>query len=316
MTEFRTSLLREKFIITSTDKADKDEPIIALSNRIIVPLVSPDGIDNETFVVRTQNMHSCTRLAAAIAKEFFERGTIANRAAPMSWKELWSDVIKGYEKDWNQDIWCSIYYKGRCVYQYGEHHAFLDIIEQCEAANKQEYSESVTFAEKAFSQAGKDVKIDHDSNIALVVSSKEDQAKCGIIVRAATGATTFNYTAIPDTKNPRAIHVHTTLTVAAAFLEGIQLSFQVGLMNRKQEFKLIEKYSDEDRKHKRATNRLANLNRAIANYEAYFNVVYRPDRPTFNDMVKKAEEFSYKILKPEIEARVAEGTLEVDDWIM
>ncbi len=314
MVEFRTSLLREKFVIQSDNK--EEEPIIALSNRIVVPLVSADGIDNETFIVRTQNMHSCTRLAAAVAKEFFERGTIANRAVPMSWKDIWVDVIKGYERDWNPDIWCAIYYKGRNVFQYGNHHAFLDIIEQCDAANPQEYTESVTFAEKAFSQAGKNVKIEHDSNIALVVSAKEEQAKCGIIVRAATGATTFNYTSSTKEDNPRPIHVHTTLTVAAAFLEGIQLSFQVGLMNRKQEYRLIEKYSDEDRKHKRATTRLGNLNRAIANYEKNFHVNYRPDRPTFNDMVKKAEEFSIKILKPQIEAKIAEGELDADDWLI
>lgn len=314
MVEFRTSLLREKFVIQSDNK--EEEPIVALSNRIVVPLISADGIDNETFIVRTQNMHSCTRLAAAVTKEFFERGTIASRTVPMSWKEIWFDVIKGYERDWNPDIWCAIYYKGRNVYQHGKHHPFLDIIEQCDAANQQEYSESVSFAEKAFSQAGKNVTIDHDSNIALVISCKEKQAKCGIIVRAATGATTFNYTSSQKEDTPRSIHVHTTLTVAAAFLEGIQLSFQVGLMNRKQEYKLIEKFSDEDRKHKRAINRLANLNRAIANYEQHFTVNYRPDRPTFNEMVKKAEEFSIKILKPQIEAKIAEGELKADDWVM
>ncbi|HPF77767.1 MAG TPA: hypothetical protein PLF01_00625 [Alphaproteobacteria bacterium] len=314
MADFKTSLLREKFVITSDNK--DEEPIIALSNRIVVPLVSADGIDNETFIVRTQNMHSCTRFAAAVAKEFFERGTIANRAAPMSWDDIWMDVIKGYERDWNPDIWSAIYYKGRCIFHYGTHHPFLDIIEQCDAANHQEYAESVLFAEKAFSQAGKKVSIEHDSNIALVISSKENVAKCGIIVRAATGATTFNYTSHPREDNPRPIHVHTVLTVAAAFLEGIQLCFQVGLLNRKQEYKLIEKYSDEDRKHKRATNRLANLSRAIGNYENFFSVSYRPDKPDFRDMVRKAEDFSIKILKPQIEAKIAQGELKADDWVM
>lgn len=314
MAEFRTSLLREKFIIQPENK--DEEPIIALSNRIVVPLISEDGIDNETFIVRTQNMHSCARLAAAVAKEFFERGTIASRAIPMPWKETWIDVIKGYERDWNPDIWCAIYHKGRLVYHDGEHHPFLDIIEQCDAANKQEYTQSVSFAEEAFSQAGKKVKIEHDSNIALVVSTNEEKAKCGIIVRAASGATTFNYTAVPREENPRPIQIHTTLTVAAAFLEGVQLAFQVGLMNRKQQYKLIEKFSDEDRKHKRATNRLANLNRAIGSYENHFSIGYRPDRPTFKEMVAKAEEFSIKILKPQIEAKIAEGELKAEDWVM
>lgn len=319
MADFRTSLLREKFIITEKSPSNskkKDTPLIALSNRIIVPLVSEDGIDNETFIIRTQNMHSCARLAAAVTKEFFERGTIANRAIPMKWKDLWLDVIKGYERDWNPDIWCAVYHKGRIIFQHGEHHAFLDIIEQCDGGNKMEYAESVAYAEKAFSQAGKDVTIDHDSNIALVISCTKDIAKCGIIVRAASGATTFNFNSEPMEKTPKPIRAHTALTVCAAFLEGIQLAFQVGLMNKKQEFNLIEKYSDEDRKHKRAQTRLGNLNRAITSYELNFKVHYRPDKPAFKDMVSKASEIANKILKPEIEAKIAEGQLDADDWLL
>lgn len=313
MKEFSTSLLREKFVIRSDQ--DEEEPIIALSNRMVVALVSPDGIDNESFVVRTQNMHSCARIAAAIIKEFQEHGTIANRATPLSWEVVWGDVIKGYERDWNPNIWCAVYNKGRLLYQKGNHHPFLDIIEQCDAANKDEYAQSVFFAEEAFQQAGKKVTIEHDSNIAMVMSSTAKKAKCGIIVRAATGATTFNFNAGPKEENARAIHPFTVLTVAAAFLEAIQLAFQVGLMNRKKEFRLFEKYSDEDRQHRRATNRLANLNKAISNFENHFQVQYRPDRPTFPQMVSKAEEVSIKILKPQIEEKIEKGELKAEDWV-
>jgi hypothetical protein len=302
MMEFRTSLLREKFVIT--EKADKSaEPVIAMSNRIAIPLISEDKIDNETYVVRTQNMHSCARLAAAITKEFFERGTIANRAIPMNWEDIWLDVIKGYERDWNPDIWCCIYHRGRVIYQKGEHHPFLDIIEQCDAANKSEYVESVKFAEEAFSQAGKEVHIDHETNVALITSCAEEQAKCGIIIRSAGGATTFNYTAVPKPNVNKPIHAHTTLTVAAAFLEGVQLSFKVGLLNKKQEYRLIEKYSDEYRQYKRTHNRLVNLDRAIGMYENKFNVNYRPDRPIFKDIVEKAEATAVIILKDQIDEK-------------
>ena len=112
------------------------------------------------------------------------------------------------------------------------------------------------------------------------------------------------------------LRVHTTLTVAAAFLEAVQLAFQVGLMNRKKEYHLFEAYSDEDRKHKRATRRLANLNRAISQYEQNFDVSYRPDRPTFPEMVAKAEEKALSILKPQIEKMIEEGELEQKDWVM
>ena len=86
-------------------------------------------------------------------------------------------------------------------------------------------------------------------------------------------------------------------------------------MNRKQEFKLIEKFSDEDRKHKRSKSRLDNLDRAISNYEQSFSVNYRPDRPTFKEMVTTAEEFSMKILKPQIEEKINSGEINAEDWI-
>lgn len=314
MSDFRTSLLREKFTIT--EKANKKaKPVIALSNRIIVPLISADKIDNETFVIRTQNMHSCARLAAAITKEFFERGTIAHRAIPLPWQNIWMDVIKGYERDWNKDIWCVIYHKGRVIYQHGEHHPFLDIIEQCDAVNKQDYTKSLSFAENAFLKAGKDVKIEHDSNVALIMSCTSETAKCGIIVRAAGGATTFNYTATPNPRHNKAIHAHTTLTVAAAFLEGVQLAFHVGMMNKRYEFRLLEKFSDDDRHYKRATSRLNNLGRAIGSYENQFNVTYRPDKPSFTDIVEKSERIAIKVLKPEIDAKMLKGSKESTDWI-
>lgn len=314
MLEFKTSLLREKFILHPLNK--DEQQIIALSNRISIPLKSNDGIDDETLIVRTQNMHSCARLAASIVKEFSEHGSLMERAMPLKWNLLWGDVIKGYEKDWNPNIWCAVYHKGRIVYQEGKHHPFLDIIEKCDAANKGEYIESIKFAETAFGQAGKQIQIEHDSNIALISSTTSEKVKCGVIVRAATGATTFNYTATVREDSPLSIHPYTTMTVAAAFLESIQLSFQVGMMNKKQQFKLIEKYSDEERQHRRATNRLTNLNNAIGNYEDSFNVNYRPDRPTVKDMVQKAEELAAKLLKPQIEEKLADGTLNAKDWVL
>lgn len=314
MSDFRTSLLREKFTITEVGNK-KAKPVIALSNRISVPLISEDKIDNETFVIRTQNMHSCARLAASITKEFFERGTIANRAIPVPWETLWIDVIKGYEREWNENIWCAIYHKGRVIFQSGEHHPFLDIIEQCDAVNKNEYSQSLKVAEDAFSKAGKKVKIHHDSNIALITSCTKEQAKCGVIVRVAGGATTFNYTATPNLRHNKPIHAHTTLTVAATFLEGIQLAFQVGLMNKKNEYGLIEKYSDEDRQYRRATTRMANLDRAIGMYELQFNVTYRPDRPTFNAIVEKAEKIAVNMLKDQIEEKLAnDEPPSIEEW--
>ncbi len=317
MGDFRTSLLREKFTITDLESPDPDAqaPILALSNRLVVPLISKDKIDIETFVIRNQNMHSCARFAAAILKEFHDNGTIANRVKKFKWDDLWYDVTKGYEKEWNPDIWCTVYYKGRLVFESGKHHPFLDIIEQCDAVNEGEYTQSVVFAETAFKQAGKTVKIDHESNIALVTAVDAVQAKCGVIVRSATGATTFNLTA-KQKENGRILYNFTLLSTAAAFLEGIQLAFQVGMFMKKQELNMIEAFSDDYKKGKRSEERLANLNRAITSFEQYYIVQYRPDRPEFKKMVDAAESLALKILEPQIKKMIEDGELDNKDWVI
>jgi len=302
---FRTSLLREKFTLRDPagDLSDAP-PVIALSNRIVLPLVSEYGEESETYIIRTQNMHSCARLAAAIAKEYLDRGAIMNRASPFHWKGLWSDIVKGYEKDWNPDIWGAIYFKGRPIFEEGERHQFLDIIEQCDAFNQGKYDDSLKFAEQAFHQAGKAMKIEYDSNIALIISLKEDEAKGGVILRGANKKTTFNYT-VKKRPGGEAIRLPTMLTVSAAFLEGVQLAFSVGMGNTKRIAGFIEKYSDEDRKNKRGADRLINLNTAIESFEKKYLVSYRVDRPNFAKMVREAENLAQEILRPQVEARKA-----------
>lgn len=314
--EFKTTLLREKFTLRDPagDLSDTP-PVVALSNRMVLPLSSDLGEEAETYVIRTQNMHSCARLAGAIAKEYYDRGAIMKRPAAFSWENLWRDVIKGYEKDWNPDIWCAIYHKGRCVYEDGTRHPFLDIIEKCDSVNREEYSQSVQFAERAFQQAGKEMKIEHDSNIALIISIREGEAKCGVILRGANRKTTFNYNVKQRRINSEEVRIPTILSVSAAFLEGVQLAFGVGMANRKRSLGLLDKFSDEDRKGKRGAERLINLTGAVESIERKYIVQYRPDRPNFQRMVDESEEFAMNILKPQIEAKIASGEMSAKDWV-
>lgn len=294
--EFKTTLLREKFVMSENGPAAlKSEPVIALSNRIVLNLAGSPKEQPETYIIRSQNMHSCARLAAAIAKEYTERGAIMKRVIPFYWRNLWLDAIKGYEKDWNPDIWGAIYYKGRVIFDHGEHHPFLDIIEKCDAANQEDYTKSVAFAEDAFRQAGKDVTIKQDSNIALIVTMKDDVAQCGIILRGAGKKATFNLIVKPR-PNGEAIRFPTIMTTSALFLEGIQLAFAVGFANRKREMGMVDRYSDEDRKARRGAERLANLSGAINTIEEKYQITYRPERPDFQRMVRESDEHAGKIL--------------------
>lgn len=319
MPEFHSTLLREKFVILDVDTKGNDggkppEPVVALSNRLILPFVSFNAQISENFVIRAQNMHTAVRFGAILAREFYEKGPLMQRMKPFNWEDAWLSVIKGYERQWNEDRWVAIYHKGRNVFSAGEkYHPFLDIIEQCDAHNKGEYEQSIDIARDAFEQAGKKIAIEYDSNIAVLLSVSPILAKCGVIVRGPDRKTTFNFTA--RQKEERTVKVSQCLSVAAAFLEGIQLSFVSGMSRQKLNYELIEATSEEAKKGEDATYKLGRLNVAISQFENMLEVTYRPERPNLSDMIDRAEEFAKTLYADEIEQKLATGELDETQWV-
>ncbi|MBU0799957.1 MAG: hypothetical protein KKA05_03045, partial [Alphaproteobacteria bacterium] len=105
------------------------------------------------------------------------------------------------------------------------------------------------------------------------------------------------------------------LSAAAAFLEGIQLAFLVGMTNIKQHYELIDNYSDDAHQGRAASQKLGRLNSAIAQFENLVEVVYRPDRPDFGKMIDDAEIFAKKILAKEIERKIDSGEISGEGWV-
>ncbi|PZO87990.1 MAG: hypothetical protein DI626_02810 [Micavibrio aeruginosavorus] len=315
LSDFKCTLLREKF--TMRDPAALEaEPVTASSNRMVINLVSPNGKDAEDYVIRTQNMHSCVRMAAVLTREYSERGAIMKRVIPFRWHHLWSDVIKGYERDWNPDIWCAVYYKGRVIFEEGKRHHLLDIIEKCDAAYKEDYDRSVMFAEQAFIQVGKPVKIAHESNFAMIMDMEGDESKIGIMLRSASKRMTFSFVVKSRDGDPEPPPVPTVLTVAAAQMEGIQLAYMVGTGKKKIQMEFIDKYSDEGRKTRRGEERIFSLTNAIQSVEKRYVVTYRPERPDFLRLLHEAEEQTEKNLrgkrKPYIPPKSSEEIVEIE----
>lgn len=315
---FNASLLREKFVIRDITATDMDSgvPIIALSNRIAIPLGAGTK-DEEYFVVRAQNMHCCARMAARLSQDHFENGLIMGRKVPFDWAEAWTTINKGYERKFNPQRWIAVYHKGRVVFEdhaESERHPFLDIIEQCDAVNPDSYDKSLSIAEDAFRQAGKFVQIQYDSNVALIMSVKHDEGKCGVIVRGPSRTTTFNFTA--KMKAGRYVKPSQCLSAAAAFLEGIQLCFLIGMTNIKTTYDLIEPLSEEARKGRDAVQKLGRLKTAISQFEQLLDVSYRPDRPEFPRMIDDAETFARKVLAREIARKIEEEEQNGEKWIV
>lgn len=317
MSTFNTNLLREKFVIRDAMPVDMTDrqPIIALSNRLPLPLYSDDGKTHEEFIVRAQNMHTCARLGAQISRDFQENGPILTRRKPFDWRYAYLAITKGYEKKWNPNRWVAVYHKGRVLFEDGEahRHPFLDVIEQCDARNKDNYEKSLKVAEDAFRQAGKLVTIEHDSNVALAMNITKVEGKCGVILRGPNHTTTFSFTARP--RAGRDVRPSQCLTVAAAFLEGIQLAFFVGMTQEKLKYELISPTSDDARRARESSEKIGRLNGAVQQFENMFDVTYRPDRPNMSAMIDDAKEFARKMLAKDIREKMESGG-DAGDWVL
>lgn len=317
MKDLNATLLREKFIIRDAiaKTGDAATPVIAMSNRMDFSLTNRDGDITEHFVVRAQNMHSCVRMVARIMQEFHENGPLLTRTQGFDWGFAWDSITRGYEDRFNAQRWVAVYQRGHILYQEGpgERHPFLDIIEQCEARNKGTYEQAVAVAEDAFKQAGKLVTIEHDSNIALVLNHTARESRCGIIARGPNRTTTFNFTAKP--RPGRDIRPSQSLSIAAAFLEGIQLAFQIGVIRQKEDYELIEPGSIESQRGHEASQKIGRLNSAIQKFEDMAEVFYRPERPDFGSMIDDAVAFAKTTLASEVERRLSTGELDRGDWV-
>lgn len=315
MQEFNTSLVREKFVITDVDGPETADrtPIVALSNRMAIPLESADVDLKEHLIIRAQNMHTCVRLAAHLTRDFQENGPILTRAKPYDWEFAYISITKGFEKKWNPQRWIAVYARGRLIYEAGEgmRHPFLDIIEQCDARNKGDYEQSIVIARDAFRQAGRAVKIEHDTNVGLIVNIRPGEGKCGIMIRSGGRPTTLNFTA--KAKAGRAVKPSQCLSAAAAFLEGVQMAYIVGMTRKKLQFDLIETFSPDAKQGEEAAQKLARLRGAIDQFENLLEVSYRPGRPDFSELVTQAETRAQAQISRALKQQAESGNRK--DWV-
>lgn len=294
--EFTASLIREKFVLQEQDntKRDKAPNLTALSNRIEVML---EGQRNETYVVRAHNMHLCVRMTTRIVQNFQRLGAIMNRVNPHDWDQDWRVTLSDYERLYNTDAWAVVYYEGKPVFSSGEYHPFLDLIEKCAIEHDGAYDETIPIAEEAFKSTGKDVKIEYDANVALVLDMASKQCRSGIIHRGPLRTTTFSFGAFPKEEG-KAVNIPQIMAASAAFLEAVQLAFMVGMNNVKIVMGIIERFSTAEKQTREAKQRLGKLITEISNMEATHDIRYRPEKPSFSEITNSAEEIAENTLEP------------------
>lgn len=279
-----TTMLREKFTVT---EAGAGAPMVATGNRITLPLMSKSGNREERLVVRGQNMHTTLRMAAMICRSFYNDGPILTRSPAFPWLPNWVEALPDHEIDNNANSWIAVYSGGRPIFKHGEYHPFLDIIEQCDARNRDEYDRAVAIAENAFNMAGRGVSIDHQTNIAMVIGAMFEKTRVGLVFRNPRRSTTFNFGIEPKGNGAANAEPYLCLLHAAAWLELVQLSVIAGF------YKVGRGTAQEGAPPLDAVQRrLSRLNAELLQFEESYAVKYRPERPDMLALIDETAAFS------------------------
>lgn len=295
--DLNTTLLRERFVIRDqTGSGDMvPESVVAMSNRLVIPLVNRQGGIAETFVIRSRIMHSSIRMAGQIVQAFMTSGPLMVRSSPVDFDELWQYCFSDHDKNFGEEPWICVYHNAKPVFEFGKRHPFLDVVEKCDAKTSGHYDGSLVVAEETFKKMGRQVSISHNSNIGMVVNIKADSGRCGMILRNPHKGTTFNYIAAKLAEG-EAVHPTLCLNICAAFLEGIQISVRLGMNTERKRRGLITSQSFEVREMHSAQSRLESLSLEIKEFENRFDVHYRLERPDFKVLAREAELFERQIL--------------------
>jgi hypothetical protein len=277
MEDFNTSLVREKIVFTegvSSDESEK-EPVVIRSNRIFLKL--GNGPDAEKVVIRAQNMHTTLRIASRMLQTYYNQGALLSPEKVVNGDDLWESSLSGYEKDYNKECWCAIYINGRSIFKTITS-PFVDVIEKCALLTLDNYDTAMNVTETALKKVGRDMHIQHNSNVAAVFTDHGDHMRCGVIHRSNKKDAAFNFTA---TNGQQPTRITQSMGATAAYLEAFNLRFVIDNIRHKIRSGEVKTVSHENSQIRAAIARQGAINRAILSFEEIYNVKYRPAKPDF-----------------------------------
>lgn len=274
-------------------ESEGDAPIIAVSNRLSLPLYNEAGDLIDTLIIRSQYMHHCIRMAAQITQNFIDYGPLFSRSTAFNFQEACDRIYSSYDKLFLLTKWVGVYHKGVEIFLSGTHHSFLNVIEKCDSKNPANYDQSVKIAEDTFKKMGRKVSISYEANIGMVASLKPEIGRCGLIYRGAEKNSTFNFSAEP--KEELKVPPLLCFDMAAALLEGLQLSYFVGTINDKIKSSVVKVFSTLEKQSEKALLRIEELNFELDGLDNRLKLKFRPEKPEFSEAIIDAERFHRKL---------------------
>lgn len=203
MLDYHSTLLREKTTIDASGTQ-----LITMSNRLYCPMHDTSGNREEYYIIRSRNMYDCIRMAAKLTQAHETGGSLVNREKALKWDRIWESVESQYDQEYKEDSWICVYHNGQTVFEHGEHHPFLDIIEHVAGSAKHAkstYEQVLSSAKDAFQQSGKDIKITQESNVAFLMNADDTSIRCGTTHRTALNTFTMSFS---TTANDKKIKLH------------------------------------------------------------------------------------------------------------
>lgn len=272
MEAFNTSLVREKIIMLDEHGPAASEPIVIRSNRISLKLGMRAA--SEKIVIRAQNMHLTLRIASRLMSNYFNRGLFLDRTIPFEWDKNWKSLLTNYDVNFNQDAWSAIYINGRPVFKTVTS-PFVDVIEKCALLTLDNYDATMNVTTDVLKKVGREMRIEHHSNVASVFTEHDKTLRCGIIHRTEGKDTTFNFIGEGDDRQKLIVQ---SLGISAAFLEALNLRFTLkSLRDKKPSKDGVD--TNPAAQIRAATARMVALNKGIQDFERAFAVKYRPEKP-------------------------------------
>lgn len=260
---------------------------------MVLPLLTPDGKVSERYVIRSHTMYSTLRCAAFIVRSFYRIGPLM-QAGNFNWAEHWAYLTSDYERRYNPNHWGVVYTHGKPVFKVGEHHPFLDVIEQCDVRNPSDYDAAIPMTEDFFAKAGKPVRIDHAGTIGLVAGVMADRQRFGLIFRNPKHSGTFNFTITipPTSQTPHGAEAHIGLLHAAALFESIQLAVNIGFKEAQVKEGVAFESEATAVTIDQMKRQMGRVQAELRQLETRLPIAYRPDRPDMFVLMDEAEEYA------------------------
>lgn len=296
MSNFTANLIRERFVLTNNKNKDTI-PQIALGNRLEFECFNASGEKSEKFIVRAQNMHTTLRVAARLARHWYDHGSIQDTGRNrFNWKREYKETVKDFEEKWNKDCWACVYKNGKRLFgpDIPEKSQLFDIIEQVYVYDKGNYDDITVAAEKMFARIGQHISLSYDRDIAMELSGSRERIQNKVTYRDTDGRNKIDL--IMRQKDLRyvkgdkgsPVKLSECLSVAAVIFEGYQLGFIAGRTNFLLAAGQVNMSSQEAQHADHAIKRVIRLDNSLAELAKKHHLSFKP-KPNFQKNISAIE---------------------------